>query len=194
MAQADRPLLHEVQGRHPGFVEAVAADARLAAAQRGDRRVPGGRWAVAARVLHLVWATDAFGALVLYRLRASAQRHGIPVVPRLAHRLAVAWGQVTIGDPCLVHPGILLPHGQVVIDGFSEIGPGARIRPFVTIGLLEGGLQGPRIGRDVRIGTGAKVLGPVTVGDGATIGANAVVLHDVAAGVTVVGVPARPVG
>ncbi|MEL6577883.1 MAG: hypothetical protein AAFQ81_18530, partial [Pseudomonadota bacterium] len=74
-----------------------------------------------------------------------------------------------------------------------SIGPNALIRPFVTIGLMEGNLQGPTIGAGVVIGTGAKLLGPITVGDGARIGANAVVIEDVPAGATVVGVPARPV-
>lgn len=182
-----------MQRRHPRFVEAVLADARLASRQRGDRRVRTTRTAVVLQVLHLVWATDAFGAVVAYRLRASCQRRGIPVLPRLAHRLAVAWAQVSIGDPVLIAPGVLLPHGQVVIDGFVEVGAGARIRPFVTIGLVDGTHEGPRIGDDVKIGTGAKVLGPITVGRGANVGANAVVVHDVAEGAVVAGVPARTV-
>ena len=51
----------------------------------------------------------------------------------------------------------------------------------MTIGLIEGNFQGATIGRNVRIGTGAKILGPVTIGDGASIGANAVVMLDVPA-------------
>ena len=105
----------------------------------------------------------------------------------------MALGQVSIGDPVVVHPGVYLIHGQVVIDGLCEIGTGTQIGPFVTIGVRGGDLQGPTIGRDVFIGAGAKVLGAVTVGDGAQIGANAVVLEDVPAGVTVAGIPARPV-
>jgi serine O-acetyltransferase len=101
--------------------------------------------------------------------------------------------QVSIGDPVLVEPGVYLPHGQVVIDGMVEVGAETAISPWVTIGLLTGGYKGPTIGRDVRIGTGAKVLGPVVIGDGARIGANAVVLDDVPAGATAVGVPARVV-
>jgi serine O-acetyltransferase len=61
----------------------------------------------------------------------------------------------------------------------------------VTIGLLAGQLQGPTIGRQVSIGTGAKILGPVRIGNGAKIGANAVVVHDVPARATAVGVPAK---
>ena len=99
--------------------------------------------------------------------------------------------QVSIGDPVLVHPGIYVVHGQIVIDGIVEVGPGAVIAPWVTIGLRAGNVQGAVIDRDVAIGTGAKVVGPVSIGAGATIGANAVVVDDVEPGVTVVGVPAR---
>ena len=84
--------------------------------------------------------------------------------------------QVAIGDPVVVDAGVYFPHGQVVIDGITEIGADTAISPWVTIGLLLGDMKGPTIGRNVRIGTGAKVLGPVVVGDGARIGANAVVL------------------
>ena len=90
-------------------------------------------------------------------------------------------------------PGVYVVHGQVVIDGVVEIGAGAVISPFVTIGLRAGDISGPRIGADVSIGTGAKLLGPIVVGLGARIGANAVVLEDVAPRTTVVGVPARVV-
>jgi hypothetical protein len=81
---------------------------------------------------------------------------------------------------------------MIVIDGFVEIRPGVRIMSGVTIGVRGAG-RGPIIGRDVTIGTGAKVLGNVRVGKGAVVGANAVVLDNVPSGATVVGVPARPV-
>lgn len=100
--------------------------------------------------------------------------------------------QVSIGDPVLMHPGIYVIHGQIVLDGIVEVGPGTVIGPWVTIGLRAGNVQGAVIDRDVNIGTGAKLIGPVTIGAGAQIGANAVVIDDVEAGVTVVGVPARP--
>ncbi len=190
--QAERPLLADVQRRHPPFIEAVTADARILSRERGDHREPTTRLALVLRVLYLAWATDAFGALVLYRFRASCQRRGIPVLPRLAHRLSMMWAQVSIGDPVLVHPGVILPHGQVVIDGFCVIGSGSRLRPWTTIGRVSGPLAGPTLGRDVKVGTGAKLLGPITVGDGAEVGANAVVIHDVAPGAVVVGMPARP--
>jgi serine O-acetyltransferase len=103
----------------------------------------------------------------------------------------MASAQVSIGDPVLVHPGVYLMHGQVVADGLVEIHEGVTIGPFVTIGLRAGNVQGATIERDVSIGTGTKVIGPVRIGAGATVGANAVVVDDVPAGATVVGVPAR---
>jgi len=114
-------------------------------------------------------------------------------VPRLAHRLAMACAQISIGDPVVVEPGVYVVHGQIVVDGLVEIGAGTTIAPFVTIGLRAGVLQGATIERNVSIGTGAKVIGPVRIGEGATVGANAVVVDDVPAGATVVGAPARVV-
>jgi serine O-acetyltransferase len=170
----------------------VAADAEMASIQRQEPWDPSNRLRCLVQVARLVLVTDAFGALLAYRVQTALGRAGRPVLSGIAHRVAMMWGQVSIGDPVLIEAGVLLPHGQVVIDGFTEIGSGARIRPFVTIGLLERDIKGPTIGANVKIGTGAKVIGPVTVGDEATIGANAVVVDDVAAGSVVVGAPAEP--
>jgi len=186
--------LRAVQERHPPFKAAVLADLKLALRQRGDHRSLTTKGQIVFEALRLSWLSDAFGALVMYRLKACCQRRRIPVVPRLAHRVAMSWAQLSIGDPVLVHPGVILPHGQVVIDGFVEIHSGVRLRPYVTIGLKEGDFTGPTIHEDVAIGTGAKVLGPINVGRRARIGANAVVVDDVDPGAVVGGVPARVIG
>jgi serine O-acetyltransferase len=182
-----------IRARHPSFRVAVRRDVEFARRNRGVKEPLRSRRDVIIAVAREIWNSDAFGSLVLYRLKAACRRRGIPVVPRLAHRAAMMWSQLTIGDPVVIEPGVIIPHGQVVIDGITQIGAGTRIRPFVTIGLVERNYQGPTIGRGVKIGTGAKIIGPVHVGDRAVIGANAVVVDDVPADTVVVGVPARPI-
>ena len=185
--------MEDLRSRHPGFREAVAADARMTARHRGERFDFRPGLDTIVQTLRLIWASDALIAQALYRLKARLQALGVPVLPWLAHRMAMQIAGVAVGDPVLVRPGVYLLHGQVVIDGIAEIESGAVIGPFVTIGLRAGNFDGPRIGRNVQIGTGAKIIGPVRIGAGARIGANAVVVDDVPEGTTVVGAPARPV-
>src|SRR5215207_5222180 len=193
-AQRQRQALwREIRSRHPPLREALAADARVTARYRGERHEFHGGVDLAMQIVRLAWVSDAFLAQALYRLKARLQALGVPVLPRLAHRLAMALAQVSIGDPVVVQPGVYIVHGQVVADGLVEIESGAVLFPWVTIGLRAGDVQGAVIERDVSVGTGAKVIGPVRIGAGARIGANAVVVDDVAPGVTVVGAPARPV-
>ena len=187
-----RSLMSDIRARHPRLREAIVADARVALLHRGERYELRSGADAALQVLRLLWSDDAFFALALYRMKAAMQRRGVPALPRLAHRLAMITGQVVIGDPVVIHPGVFLLHGQVVIDGVVEIHPGVVIGPFVTIGLMPGDIAGPTIGADARIGTGAKVLGRVHVGAGSSVGANSVVVDDVPPGTTVVGAPARP--
>lgn len=186
--------MDDIRARHPGFRQAVLADCRMNALHRGERFEFRSRTDAAIQALRLCWASDAFLAQVLYRAKAASQRRGVPVLPRLFHRLAMGLAQVSIGDPVVVQPGVYIVHGQVVLDGIVEVGPGAVIAPWVTVGLRSGNVQGPTIGENVSIGTGAKVIGPVTIGDGASIGANAVVTSDVPSGATAVGVPAKLAG
>ncbi|HMW46628.1 MAG TPA: hypothetical protein PKD47_12140, partial [Solirubrobacterales bacterium] len=101
---------------------------------------------------------------------------------------------VSIGDPVVMHPGVYIVHGQVVLDGIVEIHPGVVISPWVTIGLRAGNVVGPTVREQVNIGTGAKLIGPIDIGAASSIGANAVVVDDVPAGTTAVGVPASQPG
>lgn len=186
-----RQLMRDVRARHPKLGEALLADARVTASYRGERHEFRSKLDAICQILRLAWQSDAFAAQALYRLKARLQALGVPLLPRIAHRLAIASGQLYIGDPVVVQPGIYVLHGQVVIDGITEIGSGVTIAPFVTIGLRKGDVCGPTIRDHVQIGTGAKVIGRIEVGEGASIGANAVVLGDVSQGATVVGSPAR---
>jgi serine O-acetyltransferase len=187
-------FLRSLRDRHPGLREAVLADARATAAYRGERAEFRSPLDAALQLARLAWVSDAFAAQALYRAKAALQARGVPVLPQLAHRLAMVLAQVSIGDPVVVGPGLYLVHGQVVIDGIVEIAEDVVISPWVTIGLRAGDPRGATIERGASLGTGAKVIGPVRIGAGAVVGANAVVVDDVAAGSTVVGAPARPVG
>ena len=101
-----------------------------------------------------------------------------------------------------IHPGatmgrrVFIDHGMgVVIGETAEVGDDCTIYQGVTLGgtTLNKGKRHPTLGRNVTVSSGAKVLGSFTVGDGATIGANAVVVKEVPAGATVVGIPAHAI-
>lgn len=97
--------------------------------------------------------------------------------------------------PCETQVGhrLIIEHfGGIIISGDAIIGDDVIIRNGVTIGLKRTGMQGaPVIGNRVDIGVGAKLLGPIHIGDDAVIGANAVVLQDVPSNALAVGVPAQ---
>lgn len=133
-------------------------------------------------------------------LRVSHSCHEMRLLP-LAKMFSminfVVFG-LEVAARCKIGKGLYLPHTQGTVIGAASIGENAIIYHNVTIGAREIDLgyseaARPTIGNNVIVGSGAKVLGGVTVGDFARIGANAVVVHDVAPGNTVVGVPARTV-
>jgi serine O-acetyltransferase len=144
------------------------------------------------------WDAETIHAVILYRISGWLRRHHVPLLPWVIARWNLATVGLWIGPWVIIAPGVYFPHGHVIIDGFVTIGSGCVFSPFVTVGLLdlvdengEAIVYGPTLGKQVQVGTGAKLLGPISVGDGALIGANAVVLQDVPAGATAVGVPAR---
>ncbi|WP_398501904.1 serine O-acetyltransferase [Variovorax sp.] len=104
--------------------------------------------------------------------------------------------RVEIPARAVIGPGFVLPHPQGVIVGSARIGANVTLFQNTTIGArnFDGAYDlslRPVIEDDVVVGVGAVILGPVTVGKGATISANSLVLHDVPAGATAMGVPAQ---
>jgi serine O-acetyltransferase len=150
------------------------------------------RWFVIAFV-------ESWLALWLFRVKVRLRTARIGFLPGVCDMLSRVLFRVQIGDHVTIGPGLMITHGNVVIDGRTTIGRNCHINPWVTIGLsnskrLGFSVEGPTIGDHVHIGTGAKLLGPVKVGEYARIGANAVVVHDVPPRSTVVGVPAHVIG
>ena len=150
-----------------------------------------------AETLAAVLLAQELHVVMIYRFQAWCRSNRIPLVPLLCRRLTMLLGGVSIGDQVQIGPGLLINHGHVVIDGEVSIGRECSLAPFVTLGLNTGGpdvsFAGPRLGDKVFVGTGAKILGGVQIGDNARIGANAVVMIDVPAHHTAVGVPAHTI-
>lgn len=136
------------------------------------------------------WLTDGTFAMVTYRLMQWAHRRHLAPLAMLFNKANVLFGQCIIGRGADFGPGFVLIHSQgVVINSAVRGGANIKIEHQATIGAERG--QSPTLGADIFIGAGAKIIGAVIVGDGARIGANAVVLRDVPPGATAVGVPAR---
>src|SRR3954454_21883597 len=135
-------------------------------------------------------------ALLVHRISHAAHPTGVPIVP---HGLAYA-AKITTGVE--IHPAadigdaLFIDHGAgVVIGETAEIGDNVTLYQGVTLGGtgFARGKRHPTVDDDVVIGSGAKLLGPISVGKGSKIGANSVVIHDVPANSTVVGNPGHPV-
>ena len=105
------------------------------------------------------------------------------------------WPKIYIRPGAKIGRRVFLDHGLgIVIGETTEIGDDCTIYQGVTLGgtsLYKGVKRHPTLGKDVVISAGAKVLGGFTVGDGARVGSNAVVLKEIPAGATAVGIPAR---
>jgi len=135
--------------------------------------------------LHAVW-----GHRAAHRLWNSGHR----LTARVTSALVRTWTAVDIHPAAVIGPGLFIDHAiGVVIGETAEIGTDVTIYQGVTLGgtSLEAGKRHPTVGDRVTIGAGAKLLGPLTVGSGSRIGANAVVVHDVPPDSVVVGVPGQ---
>jgi serine O-acetyltransferase len=134
-----------------------------------------------------------------YRVAHALYEKGVPVAPRAITLLIRLIFGCYIPHQAQIGAGTSFGYGGigVVIHHDCVIGRDCTISQGVTLGGGRGGRDArgrgvPVLGDNVSVGAGAKVLGPVELGDGSVVGANAVVTHDVAPGVTVVGIPARP--
>lgn len=134
-------------------------------------------------------------ALVLHRLAHACWTGGFKWLGRFISHLGRWATGIEIHPGAVIGERVFLDHAMgVVIGETAEVGDGCTIYQGVTLGgtsLYKGQKRHPTLGRDVVVSAGAKVLGGFTVGDGAKIGSNAVVIKPVPPGATAVGIPAR---
>jgi len=135
-------------------------------------------------------------ALLAHRAAHALLEAGVPVLPRIIAYAARAITGVEIHPAAQVGKEFFIDHGAgVVIGETAVIGTRVTLYQGVTLGGtgFQRGKRHPTLGDNVTVGSGAKLLGPIAVGDNAKIGANTVVVEDVPPGATVVGNPGHPV-
>lgn len=144
-----------------------------------------------------VFATyNGVHAILMHRLAHRIDAVGVPVIPRLLAYISRILTGVEIHPRATIGENFFVDHGAgVVIGETAEIGDDVTLYQGVTLGGtgLEPGKRHPTLENGVTVGSGAKLLGPIHVGERAKIGANSVVIHDVPPNSTVVGNPGHPV-
>lgn len=141
-------------------------------------------------VIKTALVLDPFAVLAINRVREAASRLHIPLVNRALRVVQTAVYGVEIGKDVTLGRGVYFVHPLgTVIGGDARIGDRVRFMGSNTVGTAKDNGY-PIIEDDVLVSCGARILGPIRIGKGAVIGANAVVLHDVPPGCLAVGVPA----
>jgi serine O-acetyltransferase len=135
-------------------------------------------------------------ALLVHRVAHGLHGIGVPLVPRSLSMLSRTLTGIEIHPAACIGQGLFIDHGAgVVVGETAQIGDDVTLYQGVTLGGtgFATGKRHPTLQDNVTVGAGAKLLGAITVGHGAKIGANSVVIHDVPANSTVVGNPGHPV-
>ena len=133
-------------------------------------------------------------SLIAYRIAHRLYALKLYFLARLISQVSRFFTGIEIHPGAKIGKGLFIDHGMgVVIGETAEVGDNVVIYHGVTLGGTgkDKGKRHPTVGNNVIIGTGAKVLGPINIGDGAKIGANSVVLNDVPTEATAVGIPAE---
>ena len=161
---------------------------------REDLRAVFDRDPAATSWFEVVLTYAGFHAVLAYRVSHWLKIHRVPFLPRFISQAARMLTGIEIHPSATIGSGFFIDHGMgVVIGETAEIGSYVTLFQGVTLGGTgkERGKRHPTLGSHVVVGAGAKILGGITVGDNVKIGANSVVLKNVSANSTVIGVPAR---
>lgn len=161
---------------------------------RQDYRAIFQRDPAAVNPVEVLLTYSGFHAVLFYRVAHILWIWKIPLLPRVISQLARFLTGIEIHPGATIGGGFFIDHGMgVVIGETTEIGESVTLYQGVTLGGTgkERGKRHPTLGNHVMVGVGAKILGGITIGEGAKIGANSVVLRSVPPHSTVVGVPGR---
>ncbi len=142
----------------------------------------------------VIFCYPGFHALLFYKLAHAFWRRDWRLLGRFVSHLGRVLTGIEIHPGAIIGRRLFIDHGMgVVIGETAEVGDDVTLYQGVTLGgtSLVPGKRHPTLGNNVIVGSGAQILGPFAVGDGARIGANAVVLSPVPPGVTMVGIPAQ---
>ena len=143
-------------------------------------------------ILHAIFLYPGFHVLVFHRIAHSLYELGFEFIARLTSQIARLLTGIEIHPGAKIGNRLFIDHGMgIVIGETATIGDDCTIYHGVTLGGTgkDNKKRHPDIGNNVMIGCGAKILGPIKIGDNVKIGANAVVLKDVPDNSTIVGVP-----
>jgi serine O-acetyltransferase len=146
--------------------------------------------------LEILAAWPGVQSLLAHRVAHAMHERDVPLLPRVVAALARSITGIEIHPAAQIGDGFFIDHGMgVVIGETAQIGDDVTLYQGVTLGGtgFQTGKRHPTVQDNVTIGSGAKLLGPITIGHGAKIGANTVVIHDVPSNSTVVGNPGHPV-
>ena len=146
--------------------------------------------------LEIIFCTPGFLAITCHRINHFLHKKlRIPIIPRFLSLIVRWWTGIEIHPGAEIGSGFFIDHGAgVVIGETAEIGDNVTLYQGVTLGGTgkdKGAKRHPTLGSNVFVGSGAKILGPIKVGDNTRIGANSVVLKDVPDNSTVTGMRAR---
>lgn len=147
-------------------------------------------------IVEILFCYPGFHAILLHRLAHRLYRSGFPVIARMISQFSRSLTGIEIHPGAKIGRRFFIDHGMgVVIGETAEIGDDVLLYQGVTLGGTgkEKGKRHPTLGNHVVVGTGAKVLGSIRIGDHVKIGAGSVVVHPVPDHSTVVGVPGRVV-
>ncbi len=147
-------------------------------------------------VLEIILCYPGFHAILMHRVAHRLYRWGVPLAPRVISQISRFLTGIEIHPGATIGRRFFIDHGSgVVIGETTEIGDDVLLYQGVTLGGTgnEKGKRHPTIGNRVVVGTGAKVLGSIRVGDDVKVGAGSVVVHPVPDHSTVVGIPGRVV-